>query len=34
MKTIARFDFFHMDAEGKMHPAYVGGGMPFPGERC
>lgn len=34
MKTIARFDFFRMDAEGKMHSAYVGVGMPFPGERC
>ena len=34
MKTISRFDFFRMNAEGKMHPADVGVGMPFPGERC
>ena len=34
MKPIARFDFFRMDTEGKMLPAYVGVGTPSPGERC
>ena len=28
-KLIAWFDFFRMDAEGTMHPAYAGVGAPY-----
>lgn len=33
-KLIACFDFFRMDADGKMHPAYIGIGAPYPADRC